>query len=77
MTLEKRIERLEESLLPDDDGRITAVVMIPPGSNASEEEIDRAVAAARAANPGRPCVFVELPHCSAGVLNDPAGPVVQ
>jgi hypothetical protein len=60
MTLEKRIERLEKCLVPDDDGRITAVVMIPYGFVVSEEEVERAIAGARAANPGRPCVIVDI-----------------
>jgi hypothetical protein len=66
MSLEKRVERLEKSFLPDDDGRITAIVMIPYGTIVSAEEIDLAVARAHAANPELPCVSVEFRQPATG-----------
>jgi hypothetical protein len=60
MSLEKRIETLEARLASDDDVQVTAEVMIPYGLNVSEEEIDLAIAAAQAQNPGQPFVFVEI-----------------
>jgi hypothetical protein len=47
-------------LVPDDDGPVTAMVMIPPGVKVSDEEVDSAIAAARAQDPGQPFVFVDM-----------------